>query len=97
MENYTTMSSTTNTVPVCEKAVSKENITQIVMETREIQIANKDMVAKIVNHLAGPELVKEFESPESSEQCLIDSVMNHRIIAKQINTALNIICMALGV
>jgi hypothetical protein len=55
------------------------------------------MVAKIVNHLAGPELVKEFESPESSEQCLIDSVMNHRAIAKQINTALDIICMALGV
>ena len=97
MENYTTMSSTTNAVPVCEKSVSKENITQIVMETREIQIANKDMVAKIVNHLAGPELVKEFESPEPPEQCFIDSVINHRIIAKQINTALDIICMTLGV
>lgn len=97
MENYTTMSSTTNAVPVCEKVESKENITQIVIETREIQIANKALAAKIVNHLAGPELVKEFESPEPPEQCLIDSVMNHRIIAKQINTALNIICTELGV
>ena len=97
MENYTTMSNTTNAVPVCEKVESKETITKIVMDTKEIQLTNKALAAKIVNHLAGPELVKEFESPEPPEQCFIDSVINHRIIAKQINTALDIICMALGV
>ena len=97
MENYTTMSNTTNAAPVCENVESKETITKIVMDTKEIQIANKAMVTRIVNHLAGPDLVKEFESPEPPEQCFIDSVINHRVIAKQINTALGIICMALGV